>query len=67
MPLYTYVDHVSGVEVDVIRRVSETELLPTAEEAGMTEEQWAQATWERLVGSGITVHRAPGFGSKGSW
>ena len=59
MPFYTYKDKNTDVSIEVIRDMSDYDNPPTVEEAvegaGMTPEQYQNADWERVIGSGIKV------------
>lgn len=68
MPLYKYVDKKTNKEVEVIRQFSEYEIAPTREEAKeMSDSEYTEAEWSRIVGDGIKVIRSWGYGSKGNW
>lgn len=70
MPMYTYVEKKTGAKVDVVRTVSEMDLLPQLDECEgkLTPEQYAEADWERLISGGISVNRGVNWsGSKGNW
>jgi len=71
MPIYDWLDKKSQKQVAVLRHFSEYEKGPTKEEAvaeGLTEQEFTDAEWERLIGAAIQVHRAWGWGGgKGSW
>lgn len=68
MPIYTYRDKKTQKTVEVVRKFDEYENVPTKEEAsGLTELEYNEADWERIMGSGIKVTRSPGYGTKGNW
>ena len=69
MPLYAWLDRKTDLTVEVLRHYTDIDLKPNVVEAvhdGMTEEQFNEADWERVL-SAATIIRAPGFGSKGHW
>lgn len=71
MPLYTYVDNNTKDYVEVLRDFKDYEDIPTREECkelSMTEEQYDNADWKRVIGGGIQMTRGANWGgSKGNW
>ena len=76
MPIYPWKDSNTTREIEVFREFSEYENPPTLEEcttsnninsaAVMTEEEFNNAKWERIIGRGIKVTYEQGSG-KGKW
>jgi hypothetical protein len=67
-PVYDYKDEMSGRDISVVRGFSESEQLPTAEEAekaGFSQAEFEQAKWVRIIGA-PTIVRGRGWGSKGN-
>ena len=70
MPLYDWIEKNTGKPALIQRTFNEYKEPPTKEEAleaGLTEEQAETADWERSIGGGIQVQKAPTWGSKGNW
>lgn len=69
MPLYRWKDKKTKKEVEVIRTFSEYENPPTLEEKeDMSAEEFLDAEWERIVGTGIHVTKGNSWGpGKGNW
>lgn len=68
MPMYPYFDETSKKEVEVIRNFSDYDIPPTQEEAQMSDEEYKEAKWKRLISTGIRVTRGDNWsGSKGNW
>ena len=71
MPIYPWRVLESGKEVEVLRPFSGYQDPPTKEEclaAGMTEEEYEAAEFEKIIGRGIRVTRGDNWGpGKGSW
>ena len=64
MPMYLWTDSKSKKEVSVMRKFSEYEVPPTAEEAPDVEDP----DWVRDIGGNIAVVKGQGWGSgKGYW
>lgn len=68
MPQYQYLDKKSEKTVDVIRTMSESDLLPTREECrNFTDQEFTTAEWQKLIGR-VTFTRGSNWtGSKGNW
>jgi hypothetical protein len=67
MPYYDYIDIKTEKEVTVLRSFKEYETVPDKEEAtkaGLTEEEYEAAEWERRIKAG---GKSIGFGLKGYW
>lgn len=71
MPLYDWVDKKTKKAALILRSFGEYKDPPNAEEAaeaGLSEDQAAEAEWERAISRGIQVVRGEGWGGKkGSW
>jgi predicted nucleic acid-binding Zn ribbon protein len=71
MPLYTYRDKKSNKAFDILRNFEEYKSLPTKEEAlkaGLTEEEFDSAEFQKEIGSSITVVKGDSWGKgKGHW
>jgi predicted nucleic acid-binding Zn ribbon protein len=66
MPFYSWKDKNTNVEVEVLRAFSNYDNPPSYKEVDdqMTEEQYGNAEWERLIkAGGMTIT----FNNKGNW
>lgn len=67
MPIYTFKDKNSDLEVDVVRSFEDYQVPPTDDELP-EEERGKVRDWLKLVGSGIkTIRGANWRGGKGYW
>lgn len=67
MPMYLYECKKCKQEVTIIRRFTEIEDPLSDEETSQVAEHNCQPhDWHRVLGP-VSVHKAPGFGSKGHW
>ncbi len=71
MPIYPYNERNSKKTVEILRSFEDYKVPPTLEEAlkaGLTEEEYANADWQKVIGRGIRVTRGDNWtGSKGNW
>lgn len=61
---YEYKDETTEKVVTVDRKIDDRDIIPTQEEAEMSEDEYTKAVWVRLVTGGIGH---VGFGMKGMW
>jgi hypothetical protein len=71
MPIYTHVDKKTSKVVEILRNFDQHQDSPTQEEAliaGLTEEEFQAAEFEKRLGRGIKVVRGDNWGpGKGHW
>jgi len=69
MPLYDWTDHNTGKTTTIHRSFSQYEEHPDRTEAAeWTDEEFAVADWERLIGAGLPFRRGANWsGGKGYW
>ena len=62
--IYVWTDKTSGKEVEVDRKMLDSQVEPTIEEAEMSEEEYEKAEWERVITGGSATIT---WGGKGYW
>lgn len=68
MPIYQYIDHSTAERIEVVRTFEEWEAPPTREEAHQwTDEEYQNASWERVIGVPGVVKGQGWGGGKGNW
>lgn len=78
MPIYVWRDDNTNKEVSVLRDSDSLHIEPSRleatqgenlrEEEPLTDNEYENAKWTRLIGTGITATRGTGWrGKKGSW
>ena len=69
MPIYAYKNHTTGEHIEVMRRITETDVLPNESDYGFGDLDLSEPpVWERLISSTTWVqasgYRAGGKGAK---
>ncbi len=68
MPMYVWYSKKHDKKIEILRNFSEFQDPPTLEEAGMSQEDYDLAEWEKHLGQGIQLVRGDNWkGSKGNW
>ena len=67
MPVYCWKDKISGKTFDIYKPNFDQYNEPPKDDELPEEERGKEREWEKQIGSGIRVVKAPGFGKKGYW
>ncbi len=66
-PLYQWRDKNTDTEVEVLRSLSDSEVVPTLEESKMGPEEYEAADWQKILGGFMLTRGSNWRGSKGNW
>lgn len=67
MPIYVWLDKLSGLEVDILREFAEYQDAPKDEDLP-EEEKGKERQWEKQLGTGIRMVKGDNWGpGKGRW
>lgn len=67
MPMYCWLDKNTSTEVEILRGQKEYLDIPTLEESGLSELEYKEAEWEKLLQPFRMTRGAGWGGSKGNW